>query len=138
MASLKNCLSNCFTNQFASSSPVDYSGKQNQAEEIIYLNYKIRWNTTPMWLNMGEHDFYIISSCRNLFNNKLKTLLTHFWCFQWVSKENSGVKWVNKQKISFTQQIYSFNLKNPLRKNVKRLSEFSFHLVEYANTKFMS
>ena len=36
-----------FAIQFLSSSFVDYSRKQKQAKEIIYLTYKIRWKTTP-------------------------------------------------------------------------------------------
>ena len=80
-----------FANQFPSSFFVDYSRKQNQAElEIIYLNNKIRRNTTPktnklhliiqylsatpilLLIFWAEHDFCIISDCRNSFGSKLK------------------------------------------------------------------
>ena len=49
-----------------------------------------------------ESDSWIIFDCRNSFNKKLKNL--------WTSK-----------KTSLTQQIHCLHLKNPFRKNVKRL-----------------
>ena len=60
---------------------MDYSRKENQAEEIIYLNYKIKVDhsttnkqTTPDYSSATaimlvifwtESDFCIISDCRN-------------------------------------------------------------------------
>ena len=46
---------------------------------------------------------------------------------------------MNKQKNYLTQQIHSFHLKNPLMQIVKHYwYVFPFHLVQYANTEFMS
>ena len=90
---------------------MDYSRKEKQAEEIIYLNYKIKveHNTTNkqtkpdyssataimLVIFWTERDFCIISDSRNSLSNRKKNLET--------------------------QQMHSLHLKNPLRENVKHL-----------------
>ena len=71
----------CFANPFLPSSFVDYSIKQNQAEEIIYLNYKIRWNITP------------------------QTFKLHLVIHQQLQQQTE--KPMNKSKNSLVQQIKS-------------------------------
>ena len=51
----------------------------------------------------------------------------------------TNFKSYQQAKTSLTQQIHSFHLKNFVRKNViLLLVSVPFHLVQYANTEFMS
>ena len=49
----------------------------------------------------------------------------------------TNLKTYQQAKISLTQQIPSFHLKNPSRKYIYWYV-FPFHLVQYPNTEFMS
>ena len=91
-----------FANQFLSSSFVDYSRKYKQAAEIVYLNYRIRWNCN------------IVSDILDW-----TWFLHYFWLQEFIQQQTW--RFMNKKKISLTQQIRSLHLKNPLRKYVIRL-----------------
>ena len=67
----------------------------------------------------AERDFCIISDCSNSFNNKLKNLSTSKNFFNRANTQSSS--------------------EESLKDLVKRLLEcVPFHLVQYANTEFMS
>ena len=87
---------NCFGNQFLSSSFVDCSRTLNQTEEIIYLNYKIRRDTT---LQTSKWTWLFISSC-NIAND-----ISDWTWFVHFCQDSFNNKLMNKQKISLTQQI---------------------------------
>ena len=100
---------------------MDSSSKKNQAEEIIYLNYKIRRNTAPQTNKQTNKqttpDYSWATVIIVIFWTERISAL--FWLYEFIQQQTW--KLMNKQKISLIKQIHSLHLENPLKKNVKRL-----------------
>ena len=92
---------------------MDYSRKENQAAEIINLNYKIRRNTRPhtqtapgyssanvimLVIFWTVRDFCIIFDCRNSFISKLLNLWTANNLFNPENTQSSSEESLKKKR----------------------------------------
>ena len=126
-----------FANQFLSSSFVDYNRKYNQAEEIVYLNYKIRRTqhhkqTNCTWL--------FISNCNNVSDVLNWTWFLHyFWHFLIISAgihSTTNLKTYEQSKNFFNPEIQSLSeesLKEKRKRFVGMCSLFTWFNMQILN-----
>ena len=83
---------------------------------LFELQNQVEHNT----INTQNYTWLFISNCNNVSDILDWTWFLHyFWLQEFIQQQTW--RFMNKKKISLTQQIRSLHLKNPLRKYVIRL-----------------